>query len=75
MTSRRAFLGAALGATSLFARSSALAEAGSGPIKALALDGFTTFDPRPLTALAEELFPGKGAAFSAAWRTRCTGRW
>jgi 2-haloacid dehalogenase len=70
MTRRRAFLSAALGAISLFARSSAPAEARSGRIKALALDGFTTFDPRPLAALAEELFPGKGAALSAAWRTR-----
>ena len=63
MTSRRAFLGATLGATSLFARSSAAAEAGSGRIKALALDGFTTFDPRPLAAFTHHVSarraPGK----------------
>jgi len=34
------------------------------------LRGFTTFDPRPVFALAEELFPGEGAELSNAWRTR-----
>ena len=28
------------------------------------------FDPRPLAALAESLFPGKGAGLVGAWRTR-----
>jgi len=39
-------------------------------IKAIAFDGFTIFDPRPISALAEELFPGKGLEFSNIWRTR-----
>jgi 2-haloacid dehalogenase len=39
-------------------------------IKAIAFDGFPIFDPRPIFALAEELFPEKGTAFSTAWRTR-----
>ena len=36
----------------------------------MALDAFTTFDPRPVFALAERLFPGKGAALTAVWRAR-----
>jgi 2-haloacid dehalogenase len=39
-------------------------------IKAIAFDAFTTFDPRPIVALAEQLFPQKGAALGNAWRTR-----
>src|SRR5438477_12880384 len=39
-------------------------------IKAIAFDAFTTFDPQPIVALAEELFPNKGAALGNAWRTR-----
>src|SRR5262249_32333017 len=39
-------------------------------IKAIAFDAFPIFDPRPVFALAEELFPGKGAALSDEWRTR-----
>ena len=39
-------------------------------IKAVALDGFTTFDPRPISVAAEALFPGKGVDLVNAWRTR-----
>ena len=39
-------------------------------IKAIAFDAFPIFDPRPVFAVAEELFPGKGAELSNAWRTR-----
>ena len=39
-------------------------------IKAIAFDAFPIFDPRPVFALAERLFPGKGAELSTAWRTR-----
>jgi 2-haloacid dehalogenase len=39
-------------------------------VKVLFFDGFTVWDPRPVAALVEELFPGKGAVISAAWRTR-----
>jgi 2-haloacid dehalogenase len=34
------------------------------------LDGLTTFDLRPLSALAENLFPGKGAELGNVWRAR-----
>ena len=39
-------------------------------IKAIAFDGFPIIDPRPIAARAEELFPGKGNALLASWRTR-----
>lgn len=39
-------------------------------IKAIAFDAFPIFDPRPVFALAEELFPGNGMALSDEWRTR-----
>ena len=39
-------------------------------IKAIAFDALTTFDARPVFALANELFPGKGAELSNAWRIR-----
>jgi len=39
-------------------------------IKAIAFDAFTVFDPRSVSALAEQLFPGKGADLSNEWRTR-----
>src|SRR5450756_1031006 len=37
---------------------------------AVVFDGFPIFDLRPVGAKAEVLFPGKGAALTAAWRTR-----
>jgi 2-haloacid dehalogenase len=39
-------------------------------IKAIAFDAFPIFDPRPVFALAERLFPGKGSEFSNEWRSR-----
>ncbi|MBI3715733.1 MAG: haloacid dehalogenase type II [Betaproteobacteria bacterium] len=42
----------------------------AGKIKAIAFDAFPIFDPRPVFALAEQLFPGKGAELGNAWRTR-----
>jgi len=39
-------------------------------IKAVAFDAFPIFDPRPIFALAETLFPGQGKALSSAWRKR-----
>ena len=40
------------------------------PIKAIAFDALAIFDPRPVFALAERLFPGTGAELSNEWRTR-----
>ena len=38
--------------------------------RAIAFDAFPILDPRPIAALAENLFPGRGAALMEAWRTR-----
>src|SRR5262245_5679689 len=38
--------------------------------EAIVFDAFAILDPRPVAALAEELFPGRGAELSKAWRTR-----
>ena len=40
------------------------------PYRAVAFDAFPILDPRPVFALAETLFPGKGAELSNIWRTR-----
>ena len=52
--------------------SAVLAEAEPEPlrIRAIAFDGFTILDPRSIGAAAEDVFPGKGADLSNAWRTR-----
>ncbi len=39
-------------------------------IKAIAFDAFPIFDPRPIAARVESLFPGKGNAIMNAWRVR-----
>lgn len=67
---RRAFL--SLATTTALTASPLLAGAGTGTakIKAVAFDGFVIFDPRPISALVESLFPGKGAALVSIWRTR-----
>src|SRR4051794_24208448 len=56
---RRTFLGVA-----------AAAAASKPAIRAVALDALTVFDPGPISVIAEELFPGKGAELSNLWRTR-----
>jgi 2-haloacid dehalogenase len=69
---RREFLNLIAGsvATGLMA-STPLALAATTPsIKAIAFDAFPIFDPRPIFAHAEALFPDKGADLSNAWRTR-----
>jgi 2-haloacid dehalogenase len=40
------------------------------PFQAVVFDAFTIFDPRPIAALGEALFPGKGADLDKAWRAR-----
>jgi 2-haloacid dehalogenase len=39
-------------------------------IEAVAFDAFPIFDPRPVFALAETLFPGNGAELSKTWFSR-----
>jgi 2-haloacid dehalogenase len=69
---RRTFLQAAAGGvvSSAFARRERGAGGSPRAIRAVAFDAFPIFDPRPVFRLAEELFPGKGAELSSAWRTR-----
>jgi 2-haloacid dehalogenase len=38
-------------------------------IDAVLFDAFVVFDPWPVAALAERIFPGRGAELTAAWRT------
>src|SRR6266545_6878512 len=69
---RREFLNLIAGsvATALVV-STPLARAATSPeIKAIAFDAFPIFDPRPVFALVEQLFPGQGTDLSNAWRTR-----
>jgi len=69
---RRTFLQLSAAGLVTGALASRARAAGSAPlsIKAIAFDGFAVFDPRPIFALAEQLFPGKGAELGNAWRTR-----
>jgi 2-haloacid dehalogenase len=69
---RREFLHlVAGGVTTGLLVSSPLAQAATRlKIKAIAFDAFPVFDPRPIFARAEEIFPGKGTDLSNAWRTR-----
>lgn len=70
-TDRREFLNlAASGAIAGALPVGVAKAAGAGKVKAIAFDGFTTFDPRPVFAKVEEIFPGKGAELSSAWRIR-----
>lgn len=66
---RRNFVGAAA-----WSAAAAVARGGTPakhrPIEAVAFDGFAIFDPRPIGALAEDVFPAQGASLMLAWRTR-----
>lgn len=57
-------------AAGLLAPLSYLQAAEGRPFKAVAFDAFPIFDPRPIFALVEERFPGKGMELSNVWRTR-----
>jgi 2-haloacid dehalogenase len=39
-------------------------------IRAVLFDGFALFDPRPVSILTEEIFPGKGKDITDLWRNR-----
>jgi len=72
MKHRREFLALTTAglAAGLLVPSSFLQAAEGQPFKAVAFDAFPIFDPRPIFALAEELFPGRGTELSNVWRTR-----
>lgn len=69
---RRQFLNLSLGvaAVTLGGAAGREAETRRPRFKAIAFDGFPILDPRPVFALAEELFPGRGSALADAWKTR-----
>ena len=69
---RRHFLNfaAAAIATGIFASVRSSNRRSLSKIKAVAFDAFPILDPRPVFALAEQLFPGKGTELSNVWRTR-----
>lgn len=70
---RRQFvtLVAGTAATGVLASSSfATGRLGERQFKAIVFDAFPIFDPRPVFALAQELFPGHGLELSDLWRTR-----
>jgi 2-haloacid dehalogenase len=69
---RREFLGllAAGVATQRLARADDAPRLAAGSIRAVAFDAFPIFDPRPVLALAEQLFPGRGTELVNAWRSR-----
>lgn len=52
------------------ATAAAPAAAQGRPVRALAFDAFPIFDARPIAALAERLFPGRGTELMNAWRIR-----
>lgn len=75
MINRRQFVTIAAGGIALGALPSipnALADETSlkSRIKAIAFDAFPIFDPRPVFALVEKMFPGRGAELSNEWRLR-----
>ncbi len=70
MKSNRRKFSSILMAGGLFTTARASLGRPRGLVKAVAFDAFPILDPRPVFALAESLFPGKGADLAAAWKTR-----
>jgi 2-haloacid dehalogenase len=66
MTHRRGFLITAAGSLAI----AGTAHAANPIIRAVAFDGLAIFDARPVYALAEKLYPGRGSELSALWRSR-----
>jgi|SRR5471030_695444 len=69
---RRTFLSAAVSSAAVAASITSIPAwaASNRQVKAVAFDGLALFDPRPIFGMAEQLFPGRGAALVAAWRVR-----
>ena len=69
---RRKFLSlaAASAITSVAMKPATLLAATSGGVKGILFDAFPIFDLRPIGALAESLYPNKGAALDTLWRTK-----
>jgi 2-haloacid dehalogenase len=67
---RRTFVGRAAALATSGALAPARADNRPPHYTAIAFDGFPLIDPRPVSARAEELFPGRGAVLMEAWRVR-----
>ncbi len=68
---RRNLLRSVIGLTgSLVLTGSAAAAARTSKFRAIAFDAFPIFDPRPIAARCEALFPGRGGELVQSWRTR-----
>jgi 2-haloacid dehalogenase len=68
---RRDLLRSVIGLTgSLVLTRSAAAAARTSKFRAIAFDAFPIFDPRPIAARCEALFPGRGGELVQMWRTR-----
>jgi 2-haloacid dehalogenase len=71
LTTRRNMLEAGLAvAASALLESPARPAVATPKYKAMAFDAFAVFDPRPVAALAEHLYPAKGDDLTNLWRTR-----
>jgi 2-haloacid dehalogenase len=70
MTRRRFVAAAGLAAVAVSVRAQPATFSATAPIQAVAFDALAMFDPRPMVALAERLFPGRGNELCIAWRTR-----
>ena len=57
-------------ATGLLTPNLAARAATGSTVKAIVFDAFPILDPRPVFALVEQMFPGRGDELSNAWRTR-----
>src|SRR6202000_2824141 len=72
LISRRKFVSVAAGgiaATTLLSTPILSLATEKTKIKAIAFDAFPIFDPRPVFALVNSLYPDKGMALSNTWRT------
>jgi 2-haloacid dehalogenase len=67
---RREFLMTGVGLASGLLLTMPGAAASRTNFKAIAFDAFAIFDPRPVAALCETLFPGRGSELVNTWRIR-----
>jgi len=67
---RRAFLTTGLGLAGTLFVPAVTAAVRPSKYRAVAFDAFPVFDPRPIAARCEALFPGRGSELAGMWRTR-----
>ena len=67
---RREFLTTGLGLAGTLLAPAVAAAVRPSKYRAIAFDAFPVFDPRPIAARCEALFPGRGSELVGMWRTR-----